>query len=149
MSRSRQWIPIGGLLATIAVAWCTVVQLHGQTVAPAADLTNAAAAEVRDAQGQVILQGMFMAPVDDDDDVERHAALTPAGADTDAAGKAEIEFARTGARTQDVEFEIRNVQPGAEFTFVIDGTEVATATANRRGRAEIDVDVAIPGAAAR
>ena len=148
MSRSRQWIPFGGLLATIATACYAVVQLHGQVLSPAADFRNAVAAEVRDAQGQVVLQGQFMAPVDDDDDLERHARLEAAGSDADASGEAEIEFDRASGATQDVEFAVRNLAPGTVLTFLIDGTEVATATTNRRGRAEIDLDIAVPGAAA-
>jgi len=145
MSRSRQWIPIGGLVATIAAACYAVVQLHGQTQLRTADLTNAATAEVRDAQGQLVLQGPFMASTEDDDEFERRATLTPAGADADATGEVEVEFARTGATKQEVEFAIRNLPPGAAFTFVIDGAEIATATTNPRGRAEVDVDIALPG----
>ena len=143
MRSSRQWIPFGGLVATIAVAWFAVVHLHGQT-APA-DLTNAVTAEVRDAQGQVLLQGPFMAVDEDDDDVERRAVLQAAGADADAAGEAEVEIARTGATKQEVEFSVRNLPPGTSLTFVIDGADVATATTNQRGRAEVDIDVAMPG----
>jgi hypothetical protein len=148
MPKSRQWIPFGGLLATIATACYAVVQLHGQTPVPTVDLTNAAMVEVRDAQGQAVLQGQFMEAQEDDDDVERKAALTPTGSDADAAGEAEVEFARNGATKQEVEFSVRNLSPRTAFTFAIDGTDVATATTNSRGRAEVDVDVAIPGAAA-
>ena len=58
MSDKREMIPIGGLLATIAAA-----DLHGGSARRAqgrrnqGNFTNAAKAEVRDAQGQVVLQG--------------------------------------------------------------------------------------------
>ena len=76
MSDKRQWIPLGGLLATMAIAIYTVVQIHAQeTGAITGDFTNAAAAEVRDVKGQVILRGDF-APVEEaDDDIERKAVL--------------------------------------------------------------------------
>ena len=48
--------------------------------------------------------------------------------------------------TQEIEFSVRGLQAGAVFTFVIDGQEVATATADRRGRAEVEIDVRMPGA---
>jgi hypothetical protein len=141
MLRSRQWIPVGGLLATIAMACYAVVQLHGQTPAPTADFTNAMTVEVRDAQGQVVLQGQFMEPVEDDDDLERRATLAATGAETDATGEAELEFARTGPTSQEVEFAVRNLPPRATFTFAIDGTDVASATTNQRGRAEVELEV--------
>jgi hypothetical protein len=141
MLRSRQWIPVGGLLATIAMACYAVVRLHGQAPAPTADFTNAVTAEVRDAQGQVVLQGQFMAAVEDDDDLERRATLAATGAAADATGEAELEFARTGPASQEVEFTVRNLPPGATFTFVIDGMDVASATTNQRGRAEVELEV--------
>jgi hypothetical protein len=140
MLKSRQWIPVGGLLATIAMACYAVVQLHGQTPAPTADFTNAVTAEVRDAQGQVVLQGQFMAAVEDDDDLERRATLVATGAEAEASGEAELEFGRTGPTWQELEFAVRNLPPGATFTFVIDGMDVASATTNRRGRAEVELE---------
>ena len=147
MSVTRRLIPAVGLLATCAAAVYMVVQLSAQATGPTGDFTNAALAEVRDAQGQVILSGQFQ-PVDEqDDDVERKAVLAPAGGDAEAAGEAEIEFSKAAPTEQEVEFAVRNVPPGAVVTFVIDGTEVATATADGSGRAEIDLVVRMPGAA--
>lgn len=145
----RQMIPAGGLLATVAAAAYMVVQLNGQAGQPTADLTNAALAEVRNAQGQVILSGQFqLVEEEDDDDVERKATLAPTGVDADATGEAEVEFSKTAPSEQEVEFSVQNVAAGAVLTFVIDGTQVATATADQRGRAEVDLDVRMPGATA-
>ena len=141
---TRQWIPVGGLLVTIAVAVYLVVQLNGQTPAPAGDFTNAAIAQVRDSQGQVVLQGQFMAPVEEDGGVERRATLAPTGSDADAAGEAEVEFEKTAPTEQEVEFSVTNLAPGATFTFVIDGIDIASATTDRRGRAEVELDVRMP-----
>ena len=141
-------IPAAGLLATVVASCYMVVQLNAQTTASAADFTNAAVAEVRDAQGQVVLSGPFQVADDDDDDVERKATLASTGVDADATGKAEVEFSKDAPAAQEVEFSIRNVAPNTTFTFVIDGTAVATATADRRGRAEVELDVRLPGAAA-
>jgi hypothetical protein len=143
---TRQWIPVGGLLATIAAAGYMVVQLNGQTSVPTGDFTNAITAQVRDAQGQVVLEGRFMAPVEEDGGVERRATLAPTGADTDATGEAEVEYEQPTPVKQEIEFSVSNLQPGARFTFVIDSIDISSATADRRGRAEVEVDVPMPGA---
>ena len=148
MKDKRQMIPAVGLLATAVAAVYMVVRLNGQTTVPNADFTNAAFAEVRDAQGQVVLRGQFQVADEDDDDVERKAVLASTGVDADATGEAEVEFSKDAPATQEVEFSIRNVSPNTAFTFVIDGTAVATATADGRGRAEVELDVRMPGTTA-
>jgi hypothetical protein len=142
---THQWVPLAGLLGTIATAAYMVVQLNGQAAAPVADFRNAATAQVRDAQGQIVLQGQFMAPVEEDGGLERIAALAPTGVDADASGEAEVEFAKSAPTEQEVEFSVENLQAGATFTFVIDGTDVATATADRSGAAEVELNVRMPG----
>ena len=149
MGSIRQWIPAAGLLVTIVAAAYAVVQLNGQTQAPTGDFTNASTAFVRDAQGQTVLQGQFLAPVEEDGGLERRATLAPAGGDADAAGEAEVEFAKTGATVQEVEFTVRNLQPEATFVFAIDGTDVASVKTDRRGRADVELDVRMPGTAPR
>jgi hypothetical protein len=148
MKDKRQIFPAAGLVATVAVAVYMVVQLNGQTPAAAGDFTNAAAAEVRDGNGQTVLSGQFQATDEDDDDVERKAVLAPAGADTDAAGEAEVEFSKDAPANQEVEFSISNVAANTAFTFVIDGTVVATGTSDDRGRAEVELDIRMPGTTA-
>jgi hypothetical protein len=141
MNDKKQIIPIAGLLATMAFAVYLVVQLSAQAPSLTGDLTNAAAAEVRDAQGQVVLQGQFAQSDEEDDDIERKAVLKPAGADSDAAGEAEVEFDRASPAVQEVEFSVTGVESGAAYTFLVDGKEIATATADARGRVEVEVDV--------
>jgi hypothetical protein len=137
-----------GLLSTVVVAGYMVVRLDGQEAAPTGDYTNAVTAQVRDAGGQVVLQGQFALADEEDDDIERKATLEPTGVDADAAGEAEVEFAKTAPAVQEVEFATRNLQAGATFTFVIDGNDVATATADRSGKAEVELEVRLPGAPA-
>jgi hypothetical protein len=148
MKNKMQVIPAVGLLCTVAVVGYMVVQLNAQSTAPSGDLTQASIAEVRDAQGQVVLRGQFAVAEEEDDDIERKATLTQTGVDADAAGEAEVEFAKTAPTVQEVEFAARNLQPGATFTFVIDGQDLATATADRGGKAEIELEVRLPGAPA-
>ena len=138
MSDKKLMISMGGLLATMVVAVYFVVQLSGQAPTQVGDYTNAATAEVKDAQGQVILRGQFVQADEEDDDVERKATLRAAGTDEDAAGEAEVEYASSGAAQQEIEFSIRNVEPKATYTFVIDGRDVATATANDKGKASLE-----------
>jgi hypothetical protein len=149
MMDKRQVIPAAGLLATVVAAVYMVVQLNGQTAQQAADFTNAARVEVRNAEGQAILVGQFQLVEEDDDDVERKAALAPTGIDADATGEAEIEFSQSAPAEQEVEFSVRNVAAGAVLTFVIDGTDVATATADSRGRAEVELNVRMPSTPSR
>ena len=147
--KDKRWaFPIAGLVATIAVAGYTIVQLYGQSSTTSGDFTNAATATVRDAQGVELLRGQFVVADEQDDDVERKATLAPTGADADAAGDAEVEFSKTAPDKQEVEFSVRNVQPGVALTFVIDGIDVATATTDERGRAEVELDIQKPGTAA-
>jgi hypothetical protein len=147
MSNIRKFVPAAGLLAAVVTVIYMVVQLSAQvTTNLAANFTNAAVAEVKDAQGQAVLQGQFVPVQEDDDDLERKAILKPTGVDADAAGEAEVEFAKAAPATQEVEFSVSGLQPGAAFTFVIDGQEVATATADRRGKAKVEIEVRMPGA---
>lgn len=148
MTNKMQLIPVVGLLCTAAGVAYMVVQLNGQATAPTGNFTNASVAEVRDAQGQIVLRGQFAVAEEEDDDIERKATLEQTGIDADAAGEAEVEFAKAAPTVQEVEFAVRNLPPGATFTFVIDGHDVATAKTDRGGNAEIELEVRLPGAPA-
>jgi hypothetical protein len=139
MSDRRQLIPVTGLLATIAAAVYMVVQLNAQSPALEGDYSAAAVAEVRTAQGELVLRGEFAAD-EEEDEIERNAELLPTGADADASGEAEVEIPKGSPANQEIEFSIEGVQPGTAYRFVIDGREVATATADERGRAEVELD---------
>jgi hypothetical protein len=142
----RQIVPIVGLVAVYATSVGMVVKLQGQQAGPR-DFTNAALAEVRDAQGQTLLQGQFAAAAaddddaDDDDEMERKAILKPTGVDKDAAGEAEVEFSKATPAKQEIEFAGRNLQPGAVLTFWIDGIDIGTATVNPKGGFEVEVNI--------
>ena len=143
MRDKRQMIPAAGLLGIAAFAVYTVAQLSGQTTAVTGDFTNAATAEIKDAQGQVILRGQFQLADEEDDDIERKATLESTGVDADASGEAEIEFAESAPAHQEVEFSVRNIAPGDTFTFVIDGRDLGTAKADSKGRVELELEVGI------
>jgi hypothetical protein len=143
MGNTIQVIPVTGLAATLGLAAYMVTQLHAQATVTAGDFTNAAIAEVYDGQGQIVLRGQFALSDEDDDDVERKAALRPAGADTDAAGEAEVEFAKSAPAQQEIEFAVRNLGVGTMVRFVIDNQVVGEASVDRRGRAKLEIDLPV------
>jgi hypothetical protein len=146
----RQILALAGLAATISFAIYMVVQLNGQAApAPTGNFTSAAVAEVKDAQGALVLHGQFEATDEDDDDVERKAALKPAGARPDAGGEAEVEFDKASPVTQEIELSAHGLEPGGTYTFAIDGQDLATLTADERGRAKVEIDVRMAAAAPR
>jgi hypothetical protein len=146
MKNKVKLIPAVGLMSLALFG--NAAQLNGQGTTPTGDYTNAVIAEVRDAQGLIVLRGQFVLADEEDDDIERKATLEPTGVDADAAGTAEVEFARAAPAVQEIEFAARNLQAGATFTFVIDGNDLATVTADRRGRVEVELKVRQPGAPA-
>jgi hypothetical protein len=87
----------------------------------------------------IVLQGQFQPVQEEDDDIERKAIQSATGADADASGEAEVEYPKDAPSEQEVEFSVENLQPGATFTLVIDGQDVATTTTDREGKAEIEL----------
>ena len=150
MQLNNQFIPIVGLGVIIAAGAYMVVHLHSQEAnAIRGNFTNAQQAEVRDAQGQAILQGPFVQVDEEDEDMERKAALKATGIDPDASGEAEVEFAKAAPTSQEIEFTLRGLDPGAAYTLVIDGQSLTTVKADTRGRVEIELDVKPAEAGAR
>ncbi len=144
---TRRLITIAGPIAIAGLVIYMVTRLHAQATPEAFDFMNAATAEVHDAQGQVLLKGQFSVVSDQsDDDTERKAVLQPAGADADAAGEAEVEFAKNAPKHQEVEFKVQQLESGSSVTFLIDGRVVGRSSVDDRGRAELDLEVPIPGA---
>ena len=98
--------------------------------------------------GTSLLRGNFVAVDEPDDDIERKAVLEAVGTDQDAAGEAEVEFSKSAPVEQEIEFEVKNLDPGSRVTFVIDGREIATVTVARDGPAEFEDDIEMePGSA--
>ena len=137
-------IGTAGLAVTIAVAIGMVVHLSGQPAQGTADFRFPVSAEVRDAQGVVMLRGTF-GPVggDSDTEVERRAALTSVEGGGTATGDAEVEYQVSNPHLQDVEFNVKGVPARARLTLVIDGTAAVSATANDKGEAEGEVIIAV------
>jgi hypothetical protein len=143
VKNSVQALSIAGLVITMAFGAFSIVELKGQQASQVTgDFRNAAMAEIRDAQGQVLLSGTF-APVDADDrgEVERLAKLSAANTSIKATGEAEVEYQTETPTDQEVEFAAEGIAAGTDVTFVIDGTTVGTAKANSKGKVEIEIAV--------
>jgi hypothetical protein len=112
---------------------------------PVADFRSATTAEVRNAQTQVILTGKFVETAADADEIERKATLAGTGIDADASGAVEVESCRDAdCKSQEIEFEVVNVEPGTVLKLVIDGKDFATVIADSRGRAAVERNVPLP-----
>lgn len=143
MAKKLQIVSIAGLVAVAAAVSVAVAQLSGeQTQSIAGDFRNAAVAEVHDAQGQVLLRGSF-APVDTDDEgeIERLAPLTAVQSQVNAKGEAEVEYQTDDPTEQEVELSLSGMAPGIEIAFVIDGTTIAAAKADARGRVSLELAI--------
>ena len=142
---TRQWIPLSGLAVTIVAALYMVALLGAQAKPElSANFTTAATAEVRSELGQTVLRGQFAVNDEDDDDVERKAILAATDIEPGASGEAEVEFPKTTVVTQEVEFSVAGLKPAAKYILVIDGRDVTTVTTDKRGRAEVELEVAMP-----
>ena len=137
-------IAAAGFALTAVVAVLMVINLSGnQAASVTGDFRNAATAEVRDAQGKVWLRGTFAAATGNSDDVERGATLTATPDGEQASGEAEIEYSKSKPNVQEIEFEVSGVPARAIMTLVIDGRDVISATADDKGRAKAEFDVAV------
>lgn len=145
MLTARKAVPAAVTIAVIAVTAYVVARFNGQQTIQSADFRKAATAEIRDSTGKVVLRGTFMLVEEEDDDIERKAALalTTGG---EVMGEAEVEFATEMPVDQEVEFAARGLEVGATYTLVVDGREVASVVADPRGRIAIELDVPLPGA---
>lgn len=144
MKSPVQKIAVGGLLATMAIAVLMIVQLRAQKATQIqGDFRSAQVAEIRDAQGTVLLKGTFAAAEQDpgeEDEVERKAPLTAASGAA-ITGEAEVEYQSATPAMQEVEFVVIGLPAGAAVTLVIDGATVVSATADKNGKAEAEVEV--------
>jgi hypothetical protein len=145
MLTARKAVPAVVIVAVIAVTGYVVARFNGQQAIQSADFRNAATAEIRDSTGKVVLRGTFKLVEEEDDDIERKAALAPTTGG-EVMGEAEVEFATEMPADQEVEFAARGLEVGATYTLVVDGREVASVVADPRGRIAIELEVPLPGA---
>jgi hypothetical protein len=144
--RVGEALPITAIVAALVAAAYLAVRFNAQTpTIQSSDFRNAATAEVRDEQGAIVLRGAFMLEEEEDDDIERKAALATVTSG-EVMGEAEVEFATEIPVDQEVEFAARGLVPGAAYTLIVDGREVARVNADERGRIAVEFDVPLPRA---
>jgi hypothetical protein len=133
-------VSFAGMVATIAFAVFSIVNLEGKPAAQVTgDFRNAGVAEIRDAQGQTLLRGSFVAVEGDDaGEVERQAKLEAADTSSKATGEAEVEYQTDKPNEQEIEFKAEGIAAGIEVTFVIDGTTISNAKADAKGKVEVE-----------
>jgi hypothetical protein len=142
MNRLRMLFPAIGMFAIFGLVGFKLGTLEAQSspqAAPAVvlgDLSSAAIVQIRDPQGQVVLQGQFDRD-EEGDESEREAKLAATGVDADAEGKAEADVSRPGRPVeQELEVEVDKLSPNTRFLVVIDSREIAAITTDARGHAE-------------
>lgn len=142
MRPMKKTTTLAGLGVAVVVAVGSAIYASGQQPPMTGDFRNAVAAEIRDAQGQVLLRGTF-APVDsdEDDEVERLATLAPIAPGSSATGEAEVEHRKSEPNVQEVEFQVSGVPARSSLTLVLDGKPVVTVTADDKGKAEAEINV--------
>lgn len=147
--RIRAAVPIALIAGAVVVAGSVLIRVFDarEPTIPSADFRNAATAEIRNEHGAVVLRGRFVLEEEEDDDVERKAALAdPTSAEV--MGEAEVEFATEFPVNQEVEFAARGLVPDATYSLIVDGRELAAVTADERGRIALELDVRLPRAPA-
>ena len=133
-----------GFLAAASMAVAMVVHLGARQASNmSGDFRNASTAEVRDAQGQILLRGTFTQAAGDEDEIERQAVLTATAPGGQASGEVEVEYGKDEPQMQEIEFTVSGVPARAIVTLVLDGRDVMSATANDSGRASAEVNVAV------
>jgi hypothetical protein len=145
MLSARRAGPVAVIVAITAVTGYVVARYAQEPAVQRGDFRNAATAEIRDSQGEIVLRGTFVLVEEEDDDIERKAALA-ATTGGEVMGEAEVEFATELPADQEVEFAARGLVAGATYTLVVDGRELATVAADPRGRIAIELEVPLPGA---
>jgi hypothetical protein len=146
--RVGEALPITAIVAALVVAAYLAVRFNAQEpTIQTSDFRNAATAEIRDEKSAIVLRGTFMLEDEEDDDIERKAALATVTSG-EVMGEAEVEFATEIPVDQEVEFAARGLVAGATYTMIVDGREMARVNADERGRIAVEFDVPLPGAPA-
>ena len=142
MARLRLRLPVIGLIfVCVGAAYAVAQSGPAATTIPAAigDLATAVQAEVRSADGTVVLAGQFGEATLDGRETERTAKLT-ATAGSSATGTAEIELVtRDGKVERELELDAEGLAPNTSYRFVIDQQTAATFTTDAKGATELEL----------
>jgi hypothetical protein len=142
MALLRRRLPVIGLIfVCLGAAYAVAQSRPDPTAIPAAigDLATVVQAQVRAADGTVVLAGQFGEATLDGRETERTATLT-ATAGSGATGTAEIELVtRDGKVERELELEADGLTPNTAYSFVIDQQTAATFTTDARGSTELEL----------
>jgi hypothetical protein len=146
--RVKRILPLVGMLLLCGYAAFAVIR-NGNKVqkvkqdlpTSVSDLAAAKLIEIKDATGQLILSGNFIAENKQGGDIEGKALLTSTGVNATAKGEAEFEVStnRHGGTEEELEVSVRKLTPSTSFSLFIDGRQVATFSTNLRGAAELEM----------
>ena len=135
-------VAIAGMALALSILGNSAVTAQDQREqtlpASVGDLAAVQLIEVRDASGQVLLNGTFVTDKNTPKETEREAELkSPTG--QASKGKVEVEIERKdGVVTADkLEIEVEKLPAMATLTLHIDGQPVGTLMTGKNGKAEI------------
>ena len=143
--RVKMILPVIGMILLVCGAVFAVMGESREIKQPLPqsldNLTAIKLVEIKDAGGQTILSGSFTMVTKKNRDIEGKATLTATGVDADAAGKAEVEVStkKDGSVGKELEVEVRNLAPNANFNLFVDGQQVAVFTTDPRGAVELEM----------
>ena len=108
------------------------------------DLATAKLVEIKDAAGQVVLNGNIVHKNKQDKDVEGEALLTGSGTNAEAKGKLEVEVSTNsnGLTEKELELDVRGLTPGASFSLFLDGQQVTTFVTDLHGSVDLEMKAA-------
>jgi hypothetical protein len=146
--RVKRILPLVGLLLLCGYAAFAVIRSGNKVQkvkhdlpSSVGDLASAKLIEIKDATGQLILSGNFIAENKQGGDIEGKALLTGTGVNATAKGEAEFEVSRNrhGSTEAELEVSVRKLTPSTSFGLFIDGRQVAIFSTNLRGAAELEM----------
>jgi hypothetical protein len=149
--RIKTFLPIVGMLLLCGYAAVAVIRTRDQAQKVKQPLPSivggleaAKLVEIKDAAGQVILSGSFVAVNRPDDALEGKAKLAGAGDSAVAAqGEAEFEVStnKRGVK-QELEIEISRLAPRTSYSLHLDGKQVTTFSTDQRGAVDLEMTAA-------
>jgi hypothetical protein len=146
--RVKKILPLIGMLLLCGYAAFAVIRSGNKVQkvkqympSSLSDLAAVKLVEIKDATGQLILSGNFIAENKQGGDIEGQALLTGTGVNAMAKGEAEFEVSRNkhGGTEEELEVSVRKLTPSTSFSLFIDGRQVATFSTNLRGAAELEM----------
>ncbi len=104
------------------------------------DLASIKTVEIRDAGGQVVLNGNFTTWTERDGDLNGEALLNRGNSTANARGEADFEVSRerNGFIEKDLDVEVDDLAADTTYNLIIDGQQITSFSTNRRGDAELE-----------